>query len=123
MSCITLLCADHPLPPNGPKHDSEDCFSIQPLAYYRSAVEDLGLSMKPCRYELNLCPTEEAALLRAYLAQNCAPGETVELWQLWVGDGPGKPTRFSGPLADLDGAALEQLEERPMGQSCLTIRI
>ena len=50
MSCITLLCADHPLPPNGPKHDSEDCFSIQPLAYFRSAVEDLGLSMKRCRY-------------------------------------------------------------------------
>ena len=84
MSCITLLCADHPLPPNGPKHDSEDCFSIQPLAYYRSAVEDLGLSMKPCRYEVKLHATEpDAALLRNYLSRHCSAGEQVELWYLW----------------------------------------
>ena len=134
MSAVTLLCADHPLPLHDPGIRrtrtvravtvEEDGFSVQPHTYYRYAVEELGLAMKPCRYELNLCPTEEeAALLRAYLAQNCAPGETVELWQLWVGDGPGKPTRFSGPLAALDGPALEQMEERPMGQTCLTIRI
>ena len=40
--------------------------------------------MKPHRYELNLRATEQdAALLRAYLRQNCIPGEQVELWSLW----------------------------------------
>ena len=138
MSAVNLLAADHPLPLYDPelrrirtvKAEGGEVtvetpgFSVQPHAYYRDAVEQLGLELKPCQYEVNLCPTEEeAALLRAYLKQNCVPGETVELWYLWVGTESGKPRRFSGPLEDLDRAALEQLEARPLGQTCLSIRI
>ena len=106
MSCITLLCADHPLPPNGPKHDSEDCFSIQPLAYYRSAVEDLGLSMKPCRYEVKLHATEPDATL---------------LWYLWVGEVHVRAFRLTGSLSNLAADTLAQLEERE--QTCVTLTV
>lgn len=122
MSCITLLCADHPLPPNGPKHDSEDCFSIQPLAYYRSAVEDLGLSMKPCRYEVKLHATEpDAALLRNYLSRHCSAGEQVELWYLWVGEVHARAFRLTGSLSNLAADTLAQLEERE--QTCVTLTV
>ena len=138
MSCVTLLCADHPLP----LYDAqtrrtrtvragresftveEDGFSVQEHGYYRRAVDQLGLEMKSCRYELDLRATpSDAAQLRDYLARNCAPGETVELWQLWVGAEPEGPRRFSGALEDLDADTLEQLEARPLGQTCLSIRI
>ena len=100
----------------------EDGFSVQPHEYYRCAVDDLGLDMQPCRYELNLAPTEEdAALLRAYLEQTCAHGETVELWHLWVGGEKHRIRRFSGPLSALEQDTLEQLEE--LSQTCLTITI
>ena len=124
MSCVYLLTASHPLP----LYDSglhrlrtvkagstavtveEDGFSVQTHEYY------------PCRYELNLSPTEEdAAQLRAYLEQNCAHGETVELWHLWVGGEKHTIRRFSGPLSALERDTLEQLEEHP--QTCLTITI
>ena len=136
MSCVYLLAASHPLP----LYDSglhrlrtvkagstavtveEDGFSVQTHEYYRWAVDDLSLDMQPCRYELNLSPTEEdAAQLRAYLEQNCAHGETVELWQLWVGGEKHRIRRFSGPLSALEQDTLEQLEEHP--QTCLTITI
>ncbi|MCB6899425.1 hypothetical protein LI036_04715 [bacterium 210917-DFI.7.65] len=122
MSCITLLCTDHPLPPNGPKHDSEDCFSIQPLAYYRSAVEDLGLSMKPCRYEVKLHASEPgAALLRNYLSRHCSAGEQVELWYLWVGEVHVRAFRLTGSLSNLAADTLAQLEERE--QTCVTLTV
>ena len=136
MSCVYLLAASHPLP----LYDSvlrrlrtvktgsmvvtveEDGFSVQPHEYYRWAVDELGLDMQPCRYELNLASTEEdAAQLRAYLAQNCAHGETVELWHLWVGGEEHRIRRFSGPLSALERDTLEQLEEH--SQTCLTITI
>ena len=93
MSCVYLLAASHSLP----LYDSgisrlrtvkaggmtvtveEDGFSVQDHEYYRQAVDCLALDMQPCRYELNLYPTQEdAAQLRAYLSKNCARGETVE---------------------------------------------
>ena len=134
MSAVTLLCADRPLPlydsgirrvetsshgghtvsiePNG--------FSVQEHTYYREAVEDLGLELKPYQYELDLQATEgDAAELRAYLEKHLRPGEAVELWSLWVGDGPTRPHRFGGRLADLDLDAIKQLHEQ--FQICLTI--
>ena len=122
MSAVTLLCADHPLPlyrsnsrrirstPSGPV--TEDSFSVQTHKYYRQAVKELGLTMKSFQYELDL---------RAYLEQHLRPGETAELWNLWVGDGPARAFRFTGPLDDLETDALEQLFER--AQTCLTIQI
>ena len=46
---------------------------------------------------------------------------SVELWNLWVGDGPARPRRFSGALGDVELDTLKQLEEN--FQTCLTIRI
>lgn len=138
MSAVTLLAADHPMPLSEARtrrirtvragRDTitveEDGFSVQEHAYYRWAVDELGLAMKPCRYELDLRATEEdATLLRDYLRQNGISGETVELWQLWVGTDPEKLVRFSGPLKDLDKDTLEQMESRPLGQTCISIRI
>ena len=136
MSCVYLLSASHALPlcDSGTRRlpigrvgridatVEEDGFSVIEHSYYRQAVDDLGLDMQPCRYELNLSPTEEdAAQLRAYLEQNCAHGETVELWHLWVGGEAHRVRRFSGPLSALERDTLEQLAEHP--QTCLTITI
>lgn len=130
MSAVTLLCADHPLPlyesgirrtrTAGSATVESGGFSVQEHVYYREAVEELGLTMKPCRYELDLRATEgDAAELRAYLEKHLRPGEAVELWSLWVGDGPTRPHRFGGRLADLDLDAIKQLHEQ--FQICLTI--
>ena len=93
-------------------------------------MEELDLDLKPCQYELDLRPTEEdAAALRAYLERNCAPGETVELWRLWVGiDRAERVPRFQGKLTDLDLETLRQLDppppHRPAPWQCgLTIEI
>lgn len=138
MSCVTLLAADHPLPLYPPRtrrirsvcsgRDTitveEDGFSVQAHDYYRQAVEDLGIEMRPCRYALDLRATEEdAAQLRNYLREHCLSGETVELWQLWVGTDPEGLSRYSGVLEDLDADTLEQLESCPLGQVCLSVRI
>lgn len=85
-------------------------FRVEELDYYRRAVEELGYPMKPFRYELSL-EKEEADLrnLRAYLEANFSPGETLELWSVWLEDVNKKCSpRFRGRLADLDREALEQ---------------
>ena len=132
MSAVTLLCADHPLPlyrsnsrrirstPSGPV--TEDSFSVQTHKYYRQAVKELGLTMKSFQYELDLRATEEDAVqLRAYLEQHLHPGETAELWNLWVSDIRVRAFRLTGPLADLDADALVQMAERE--QTCITLTI
>lgn len=113
MSAVTLLCADRPLPlyESGVRRVETSSyggytvrieasgFSVGEHTYYREAVEDRYLTMKPCRYQLDLRATQEdAAELRAYLAKHLRPGETVELWNLWVGNDPARPRRFSGAL-------------------------
>ena len=134
MSRVILLAADRPLPLRAATTKrtrtvsagghiltvEEDGFSVRGHRYYRQAVDELGFAMKPCWYELDLAATEEdAALLRAYLEEHCSPGEQVELWNLWVGDGPARPFRLSGPLTALDGDTIEQLLERD--QTCITL--
>ena len=85
-------------------------FTVEPLDYYRRAVEDLGYPMKPFRYALSLEKEEtDLANLRAYLEENCTWGEVVELWSVWVGDVDKRcPPRFGGGLAEFDLEALEQ---------------
>ena len=130
MSRVILLCADHPLPlyaaqtrrvyfHRGVRYEEEG-FSVQPHVYYRPAVDNLELSMKPHRYELDLRATEQdAALLRDYLRQSCIPGEQVELWNLWVGvDREDQVSRFQGELADLALDTLEQLCFPPVERDC-----
>ena len=133
MSYVMLVAADHPLPlyDSGIRRSSASTaggacvqvetpgFSIQPHQYYRDAVEALGLEMKLWQYELNVEAAEaEAEQLRAYLKRSCRPGETIELWNLWVGDDrEEKIARFQGRLGDLDREALAALaEETPLGR-------
>ena len=122
MSYVMLVAADHPLPlyDCGIRRSAASTaggacvqvetpgFSIQPHQYYRDAVEALGLEMKLWQYELNVEAAEaEAEQLRAYLKRSCRPGETIELWNLWVGDDrEEKIARFQGRLGDLDQEAL-----------------
>ena len=136
MSQVILLAADHSLPPfvsgerrvrsvpmpGGTLCVEEDGFSVVPLTYYKTAVEDLALAVKPCRYELDLQDTPQDLLcLRSYLTAHCLPGEQVELWNLWVG-GENDPVRhFSGAFRDFDLEVLEQLFEAY--QTCVSITI
>ena len=130
MSAVTLLCTDRPLPlyDSGIRRVETSShggytvsietggFSVQENSYYRPAVDELGLVLKPYQYELNLRATpEDAEQLRAYLAKNLSPGETVELWNLWVGsDREERMPRFRGKLADLDRETLEQFCNPPL---------
>ena len=132
MSQVILLCADHPLPLyesharrryrcRGAQYDEEG-FAVREHSYYRAAADELELSMKPFQRELSLRATDQdAALLRDYLRASCAPGEQVELWNLWVGDTRARAFHLAGPLADLDTDTLLQLDERD--QTCITLTI
>ena len=86
-------------------------FSVQEHEYDREAVECLDLERKPFQYELDLEPTnEDAQQLRSYQERCGVPGERVELWNLWLGEGqritvPG----IHGQLTWLDVDTLEQL--------------
>ena len=88
MSAVTLLCADRPLPlyESGVRRVETSSyggytvrieasgFSVGEHTYYREAVEDLYLTMKPCRYQLDLRATQEdAAELRPIWQSICAP--------------------------------------------------
>lgn len=99
-------------------------FRVEKLDYYRRAVEGLGYPMKPFRYEISL-EKEERDLenLRAYLEANFSPGETLELWSVWLSGDVNKkcPPRFQGRLADLDMEALEQFLAAE--ELCFTITI
>jgi len=100
----------------------EDGFSVQAHAYYRAAVEELGLTMRACWYELDLRATEDdLRYLRAYLKEHFTSGEEVELWGLWVGGEERPLARYRGRLDELDLETLELLEE--CRQVCLTITI
>ena len=134
MSHVTLLCADRPLPLQEARtrrvrtlrdgghivQVEEDGFSVRPNEYYDQAVEELNFPMKGTRYELDLRATrEDAQLLKSYLEQNLAPGETVELWSVWVPRYPeDRLTRYQGRLADLDREAIEPLEQ---WNTCITV--
>lgn len=135
MSHVSLLAADRPMPlqeaagvrrrtvsmPSGEVTVTEDGFSVQEHVYYRFAVDNLAFEMKPYRYELDLrCTEEDVRCLKEYLEGSCEPGEQVELWNLWVGDGPDRPIHYTGLLADLDLNTLLQWEERQ--QTCMTIQ-
>lgn len=134
MSRVYILAADKELPlcdfqeprtsySNGYAVTFDQGFKVEPLHYYRQAVDELGWPMKPFRYEF-VMEKEETDLvnLRACLEANFSPGETLELWSVWVGDVNKKcPPRFRGKLEDFDMEALEQfLTAREL---CFTITI
>lgn len=136
MSQVLLLTADHPLPlcdkqvertktVTVPMNMDSDIrgktfsittpagFRVQEHSYYRHAAEELGHTMKPYQYELDLEVHEsDLADLRQYLQENLASGEEAELWNLWVGpDDFGRPTAYRGTLAEFDMETLKQFLE------------
>ena len=134
MSRVYILAADKELPlcdvqkprasrAGGYAVTLQQGFKVEPLRYYRHAVEELGYPMKPFRYELSLEKEEEGLTnLRACLEANFSPGETLELWNVWVGDVDKKcPTRFRGRLEDFDMEALERF--LPAEEICFDITI
>ena len=138
MSQVRLLAADRPLPlcDQQEEHTSTVMVRGEPVSitiprgflveehlYYRSAVDALDYPIKPWRYELEL-EAEEADLnaLKAYLAENLHPGETAELWSIWLSDDVGKrPPHYRGTLADFDLETLRQFLEP--GQRWLSVTI
>ena len=87
-------------------------FVVAPHEYYRDAVDDLSIEMKPFLYtfDFQVCQTDLDHLL-AYLRENFAPGEEVELWSLWVGLDGGKVHRYRGRLSEFDLDTLGMLYE------------
>ena len=60
-------------------------FSVEEHIYYRDCVNDMGYSIKPYRYELDICEDEtDLQNLKDYLNENFAAGEVAELWGIWV---------------------------------------
>ena len=113
-------------------------FAVTEHSYYRDSVDFLDYEMKPFRYELSLeqCETDLNHLL-TYLRENFFPGEEVELWSLWVGDGHGqRPIHYRGRLLEFDLDTLGMLTEhakepdltgeypdRLISQICITVEI
>ena len=145
MSRVLLLAADKPLPLCDKQCErtktsviSGETFSVTALfgfrvfehAYYRGAVEELSLEMKPYPYELELEHNEEdLAHFKAYLAECFSPGEEFELWNVWVGtDDLGRPTHYRGSLSDFDMETLQQFLLPPypdggLGQCRMTVTV
>lgn len=145
MSRVLLLTADKPLPLYDCQRErtktvtvqgktfSVACpagFRVAEHSYYRSAVDVLGLPMKPFRYELELETCEEdLAHLRNYLREHFTLGEEIELWNLWVGiDDLGRAPHYRGSLSDFDEETLRQFLEPThpdggLGQCRMTVTI
>ena len=111
-------------------------FLVSAHEYYRDSVDCLDIEMKPFQYVLDfeVCQTDLDHLL-AYLRENFAPGEEVELWSLWVGTGAGRVRRYRGKLSEFDldtMGMLYELQREPdltqefddlICQVCLTVEI
>ena len=154
MSRVCLMAADKELPlcdkqeyresivtvPNN-QHVTIGCtrgFAVTEHSYYRDAVDGLGLEIKPFQYALDFerCEADLNQLLTC-LKENFSPGEEVELWSLWVGDGHGeRPVRYRGRLSEFDLDTLGMLTELPkepdltgeysdglFSQICITVEI
>lgn len=145
MSRVMLIAADKPLPLCDKQEERTvisrfqgeeyrvTClsgFCVREHAYYRPAVDALGYEIKRFQYELALEEHEtDLAHLLDYLRENFSAGETVELWNLWVGvDQDNRPVRYAGNLADFDMDTLNQfltpmLGNNIIGQCRMTITI
>ena len=139
MSRVILIAADKPLPlsdhqelrtkhsslPSGETFviDYEAGFKVDEHAYYRPAVDALAYPMNPFQYELDFEIIEkDLRALRCYLPEQFSPGESLELWSVWVGDEPHPAlVRCSKTPKELDLALLEQLSYAD--QLCITITI
>lgn len=143
MSRVFLIAADKPLPlcnyqevrtkqfKSGGHLNAltmEMGFRIGEHLYYRTATEELGYPIKTFQYELSVEEHEtDLQNLCDYLRQYCAPGDEVQLWNLWVGDAYGvrRPVQHCGRLEAFDMETLQQFlrPDAPDGQCWLTITI
>lgn len=144
MSRVMLIAADKPLPlcdkrverthtftMNGREYTitAQGGFCVSEHIYYRDAVDMLGHTMKPYQYELNIeTQADDLADFRTYLEEQLAPGEEVELWNLWIGFEPGPMSGFKGKLKDFDLDTLKQFDQpfgyiNSPGQCRMTITI
>ena len=147
MSRVHLIAADKPLPLRDRQAERTSTtkvsgreytisfvrgFRVAEHTYYRHAVDILNYPIKPYQYELAIeLHEDDLRHLTEYLAANFSPGETVELWSIWVGidssDRP--PPHYTGTLADFDMDTLEQFlkpenaSRRHPGQCRMTITI
>ena len=136
MSRVMLIAADKPLPLCDKQEERTvvsrfkgeeyrvTClsgFRISEHAYYRPAVDALGYEIKPFQYELELEEHEkDLKNLLDYLREHFICGETVELWNLWVGDDQdNKPARYAGNLADFDMDTLKQFLNPMLGNGVI----
>ena len=128
MSHVNLIAADKELPLRDHQEFRESIitvpgdepitigftcgFMVAPHEYYRYAVDELGIEMKPFQYEMDfqVCQTDLDHLL-AYLRENFSPGEEVELYSLWVGSGAGGTRHYRGKLSEFDLDTLGMLYE------------
>ena len=126
MSRVYLIAADKPLPLCDRQAERASAVTVSDKAftvsfvrgfrvaehtYYRSAVDILNYPIKPYQYELELeLHEEDLRHLLEYLSAHFSPGETVELWSIWVGiDNNGRlPPHYAGKLADFGMDTLEQ---------------
>ena len=125
MSQVCLIAADKPLPLCDRQEERTSTvtamgqritvtafrgFRIAEHSYYRSAVDVLHLPLKPFQYELELEHHEDDLMhLKDYLSRNFRPGETVELWNIWVGiDRSNKIPHFSDCLQAFNMETLDQ---------------
>ncbi len=132
MSCVYLLAADKELPlvnhqefrvktVRNVEIGMDSGFKLEPHRYYRESVDELGYPMKHYQYELSLEADErDLASLKQYLAEHFSPGETVELWHIWVGEHP-RLTRYRGTLSELDMDTVRQFLGTE--QVCFTVAI
>ena len=127
MSRVCLIAADKPLPLCDRQAERTSAVTVSGKAftasfvrgfrvaehtYYRSAVDILNYPIKPYQYELELeLHEDDLRHLLEYLSAHFSPGETVELWSIWVGiDNNGRlPPHYTGKLADFGMDTLEQL--------------
>ena len=143
MSRVLLIAADKPLPLCNYQEvrsrsfkagghlntlTMEMGFRIDEHRYYRAGTDEMGYPMKPYQYELSVEEHEtDLQNLCGYLAQNFTSGESVQLWNLWVGDPYGirRPVQHCGTLADFDMETLKQFlqPDTELGQCWLTVTI
>ena len=126
MSRVCLIAADKPLPLCDRQAERASAVTVSDKAftvsfvrgfrvaehtYYRSAVDILNYPIKPYQYELELeLHEDDLRHLLEYLSAHFSPGETVELWSIWVGiDNNGRlPPHYTGKLADFGMDTPEQ---------------
>lgn len=132
MSCVYLLAADRELPlvncqefrvktVGKTEVGIEAGFKLEPHRYYRQSVDELSYPMKHYQYELSLeADQRDLDQLKGYLSRHFSPGETVELWHIWVGEHL-RLARYHGALSDFDMDTVRQFLDTE--QVCFTVTI